>query len=88
MSADDPGPLERAVLADLARVRNSDSAIHETLNQVALYLARTIDDRGDTEGPSACARVVQELTKVLDRLTTTSEPAQDDFTSDLSEPKD
>lgn len=59
------GRVEAAVHRDLAAL---GSAGKSTLAELALVLARTVDQRGMDEGPSTTVRLISELRVTLNQL--------------------
>lgn len=71
------GPVERALLADIARLASLGAPFSATLAATALALARSLDD-----GPeNSTASVAKELRATLDKL---QEGARGDTGPDLS----
>lgn len=65
--------VEEAVIRDLARLGGLTTGVRSSLVQVALGLARSMDHAMDTDaGPTAIARLAQELRTTLISLTEVS----------------
>jgi hypothetical protein len=81
----------KAVRDDLSRIDPTSVPGGHTYVATILWLAKVIDKRGDEEGPTATAKLAEQLTKVMQALTRRSsddDPAADfrDFTAAISEP--
>jgi len=67
------GPILAAVKADLEALAASGKTAnpaHRSLENIALWLARVMDGRGDDGGASTAARLAQELRATMVALTT------------------
>jgi hypothetical protein len=71
-----PGPVEQAVTADLRTIQVGSGKAF--LVQAAYKLARAIDARGADEAPSALAKAVDSLFKVMNALRAKDDGGTDD----------
>jgi hypothetical protein len=62
-----PGRVERAVTDDIAALGDLDGEFHRSMTEVALVLARAVDDSG-ADGPAAAVNWARELRMTLDKL--------------------
>lgn len=72
-----PGPVEAAVETDLKAIGRIGLG-RVFMAESARKLARAIDSRGDTEAPSALAKAVDSLFKVMRALAEKDEGGADD----------
>ena len=59
------GTIEAAVQTDLDRLGKLDTGVRGSMAQVALKLARALDNQPDDAGPTTTARLAQELRTTL-----------------------
>lgn len=70
MTADvEPGPVARAVEADLADLGELRGGGMRTFAAMARHAARVLDARGDEEGVTATARLMEVLRSTMTALT-------------------
>ena len=67
----EPGPVERAVLADMLRVGKTDVGVRSSLKEMALKLARALD-LCSTDDVMTLAKANAELRQTLGKLTDTA----------------
>ena len=65
----EPGPIEKAVLKDLAMLGEPTRPGQATLVALAVKLARVLDVRGDEEAPSQTAKAIDTLRITMGKLT-------------------
>lgn len=73
----EPGPVEKAVEADIASIGRIGLG-RVFMAESARKLARAIDARGDDEAPSALAKAVDSLFKVMNALAAKDDGGSDD----------
>jgi hypothetical protein len=73
----EPGPVERAVEADIEAIGRIGLG-RVFMAESARKLARAIDARGDDEAPSALAKAVDSLFKVMNALAAKDDGGTDD----------
>jgi hypothetical protein len=73
----EPGPVEKAVEADIAAIGRIGLG-RVFMAESARKLARAIDARGDDEAPSALAKAVDSLFKVMNALAAKDDGGTDD----------
>ncbi len=59
------GTIEASVQTDLDRLGKLDTGVRGSMAQVALKLARALDNQPDDAGPTTTARLAQELRTTL-----------------------
>lgn len=74
-----PGPVEAAVAADIRDLGALAGGVRRSLAQVALFLARAIDARGEDAGPTTTAQLARELRSTLVALTWGDDDDDDGF---------